>query len=50
MLVHGFAPAPNLHFGFTMPIVWSSLRWILRLTGWPSLSEICDLAQALGWS
>jgi hypothetical protein len=31
MLVHGFAPAPDLHFGYTVPSIRSSLRRVVRL-------------------
>ena len=31
MLVYGFEAAPNLHFRYTMPIVRSSLRRVVRL-------------------
>ena len=31
MLVHGFAPASNLHLGYTVPSVRSSLRRVVRL-------------------
>ena len=31
MLLHGFAPASNLHPGYTLPSVRSSLRWVMRL-------------------
>jgi hypothetical protein len=30
MLVHGFAPASNLHLGYTLPSVRSSLRGVVR--------------------
>ena len=31
MLVHGFAAAPNLHLGYTLPSVRSCLRGVVRL-------------------
>jgi hypothetical protein len=31
MLVHGLAPAPDLHLGYTLPSVRSSLRRVVRL-------------------
>jgi hypothetical protein len=48
MLVHGFAPAGNLHFRFTMPSVRSSLCWVVRLMSWPSSVLICDRERGPG--
>jgi hypothetical protein len=31
MLVHGYAPAPNLHFRYAMPSFRSCLHWVVRL-------------------
>jgi hypothetical protein len=31
MLVHEFAPAPDLHLGYTVPSVRSCLRGVVRL-------------------
>jgi hypothetical protein len=31
MLVHGLAPAPDLHLGYTVPSVRSCLRGVVRL-------------------
>jgi hypothetical protein len=39
MLVHGVAPASNLHLGYTLPSVRSCLRGVVRLNSWPAANQ-----------
>jgi hypothetical protein len=39
MLVHGFAPAPNLHLGYTLPSIRSCLRGVVRLNSCPAANQ-----------
>jgi hypothetical protein len=39
MLVHGFAPASNLHLGYTLPSVRSCLCGVVRLNSWPAANQ-----------
>jgi len=39
MLVHGFAPASNLHLGYTLPSIRSCLRGVVRLNSCPAANQ-----------
>src|SRR5438874_330421 len=39
MLVHGFAPASNLHLGYTLPSIRSCLRGVVRLNSCPTANQ-----------